>query len=290
MHCRTLDSIAWTEDTADSTPLPHLHLHETIKHNLLWSCELTHPPTKALLVALAEHTSDAREAHTLRFLASRDGRGAYQEDIIKGRPDLLQLLQRYPTCRPPISRLLELLGPLRPRQYSLANSAATAPELLECAFKVVEYTTHWGPHQGVATTWLEREVGRCGGPEGVYYPVSLRPTTGFRPPKDSTVPLIMVGPGTGVAPFRGFLQERRARAAKGAKLGESWLFFGNWREDWDFLFEEAFRGFAADGTLSHLCLAWSRTSEKVCSCRCFRSVGYGTAKGNLLMCAEICTW
>jgi ferredoxin-NADP reductase len=100
--------------------------------------------------------------------------------------------------------------------------------------------------------------------EASYYPVSLRPTTGFRPPEDASKPLIMIGPGTGVAPFRGFLQHRRAQAAAGAALGESWLFFGNWRAEWDYLYQEDFEGFAEDKTLSHLELAWSREgSEKV---------------------------
>jgi NADPH-ferrihemoprotein reductase len=261
IDCRTIASLNWRDDTADASPLPHLHLKQTLLHNLLWTCDITHPPSKALLVALAADTADAQESHTLRFLASRDGRQAYKEDIIHGRPNLLQLLHRYPSCRPPVTRLLELLSPLRPRQYSLANSTATTPEQLECAFKVVEYATHWGSHRGVATTWLEQEAKRAG-VEGAYYPVSLRPTTGFRPPADASAPIIMVGPGTGVAPFRGFLQERRAKAATGVALGESWLFFGNWHEDWDFLFKEDLLSFAADGTLTHLCLAWSRASKE----------------------------
>ena len=94
-----------------------------------------------------------------------------------------------------------------------------------------------------------------------YYPVSLRPTTGFRPPDDATKPVMMIGPGTGVAPFRGFLQHRQAQAAAGAELGDSWLFFGNWREDWDYLYKSDFEGFVKDGTLGHLELAWSRAGD-----------------------------
>lgn len=93
-------------------------------------------------------------------------------------------------------------------------------------------------------------------------PVHLRPSTGFRPPSDPATPIIMIGPGTGVAPFRGFLQQRRAEAAGGAGLGESWLFFGNRRSDWDYLYEDDLRSFVDDGTLSHLVTAWSRESEK----------------------------
>ena len=257
---RKVLSVSWNDGTVTPDPLPHLHLKHTLEHNLLWACDLTSPPSKALLVALAAAASDPKEAATLRYLASRDGRAAYKTDIVAGRPSLLQLLQRYASCKPAIGRLLELLSPLRPRQYSLSNAAAASPDTLECAFHVVEYKTHWGAHTGVATTWLERQAVATGGAE--RYPVSLRPTTGFRPPEDPAAPIIMIGPGTGVAPFRGFLQQRRAQKEAGETMGESWLFFGNRREDWDFLYKDELLAFEADGTLSHLSLAWSRATDK----------------------------
>jgi sulfite reductase alpha subunit-like flavoprotein len=154
-----IKSIKWTDGTpATPPPLPHLHRGHSLHHNLLWTADLTTPPSKAVLVALAACTPDAAQAATLTYLGSREGRAAYKRDVAKGRPTLLQLLQRYDKCAPPVGRLLELLGPLRPRQYSLANAAdGSGGEALECAWKVVEYATHWGSHGGVATTWLERE-------------------------------------------------------------------------------------------------------------------------------------
>jgi sulfite reductase alpha subunit-like flavoprotein len=259
---RELLSVKWTDGTVSPDPLPHLHLHHTLQHNLLWAIDLTSPPSKSLLATLAASTTDPCEAATLRFLASRDGRAAYKVDIVEGRPNILQLLRRYRSCRLSISRLLELLSPLRPRQYSLANAPAAeaANEVLECAFTVVEYDTHWGAHGGVATTWLERK----GADKDLWqqhFPVCLRPTTGFRVPVDTSAPIIMVGPGTGVAPFRGFLQTRAAAAMAGAALGDSWLFTGNWRKDWDYLYGEELESFVADGTLKHLVLAWSREGD-----------------------------
>ena len=278
-----IEDVKWTDGSpASPPPLPHLHRGHTLEHNLLWAVDLTTPPSKAVLVALGEATDDPAQAATLLYLGSRDGRNAYKADISEGRPSVPQLLARYSACKPAVGRLLELLGPLRPRQYSLSNSKRVAnggAETLECAYHVVEYETHWGAHGGVATSWLEREVqrqedgvstranGAAAAPNGAeaqpqrYFPVSLRPTTGFRPPDDASKPVIMVGPGTGVAPFRGFLQHRRSQAQGGASLGESWLFFGNWRSDWDFLYQSDFEGFKGDGTLSHLELAWSRAQE-----------------------------
>ena len=274
--------MGWTDGTTSPEPLPHLHRGETLQHNLLWAVDLTTPPSKAVLVALAEACADKKHAATMRYLGSRDGRAAYKCDVTDGHPTIVQLLQRFDSCKPEIGRLLELLGPLRPRPYSLANTCAPstdgaqggAASALECAYKVVEYQSHWGTHGGVATSWLEREAQAhdesSGGKNSssqprTYFPVTLRPSTGFRPPEDASKPIIMIGPGTGVAPFRGFLQHRQAQAAAGAELGESWLFFGNWRREQDFLYQEDFEAFAADGTLTHLVTAWSReTDKKVC--------------------------
>jgi sulfite reductase alpha subunit-like flavoprotein len=152
-----IESVDWIDGTTSPAPLPHLHRGHTIQHNLLWALDLTLPPSKAMLIALAACTSDPTQAATLLYLGSRDGRAAYKADIAEGRPTLVQLLKRYDACKPPIERLLELLSPLRPRQYSLANAQHDVKHVLECAYHVVVYDTHWGAHSGVATTWLERE-------------------------------------------------------------------------------------------------------------------------------------
>lgn len=259
-ECRCIKAVEWNDGTTASVPLPNLRRGSTVRQALLWACDLTTPLAKFALASLAASAGDAREAATLRFLSSKDGRAAYKADIAAGRPSLLQLLKRFRSCKPSATALLEMLPPLRPRMYSLTNSQAATPDRLEFAFHVVGYKTHWGPHGGVATTWLERDCA-----EGSWCAVHLRPPTGFRPPEDASVPIIMIGPGTGVAPFRGFLQQRRAAKEEGRVLGTSWLFFGNWKREWDFLYEEELQGFVGDGTLTHLHLAWSRETEnKVC--------------------------
>ena len=121
----------------------------TLRQAFETACDITSTPTKSLLAALAQHCSNDQEKATLQYLASRDGREAYRLDIVEGHPNLLQLLQRYPSCMPPVHILLEMLSPLRPRLYSLSNSYLFTPELLEIAFHVVEYSTHYGPQQGL---------------------------------------------------------------------------------------------------------------------------------------------
>lgn len=258
---RCIKAVDWTDMSSSGVALPHIRRGSTVRQALLWAFDLTTPPAKFALAALAGWAADAREAATLRFLSSKDGRAAYKADIAAGRPSLLQLLKRFPSCKPNVTALLEMLPPLRPRMYSLTNSQAATPDRLEFAFHVVAYSTHWGTHAGVATTWLERDC-----PESAWCAVHLRPPTGFRPPEDASIPIIMIGPGTGVAPFRGFLQQRRAARQDGQMLGTSWLFFGNWKREWDFLYEEELQSFVSDGTLAHLHLAWSReTDKKVCN-------------------------
>lgn len=254
--CRCIKIIEATDGGPADKVLPHIRRGCSVHQALTWCCDITTPPAKFALAALADCTTDEKEAATLRFLSSKDGREAYKADIVAGRVSILQLLKRYPSCSVPATKLLSMLPPLRPRLYSLTNSQLVSPTRLEFAFHVVEYDTHCGSHSGVATSWLERDC-----KAGSWLPVHMRPPTGFRPPDEPSTPMIMVGPGTGVAPFRGFLQHLSAAKADGEKIGESWLFFGNWRRDWDYLFEDEFSEFVKDGVLSHLHVAWSRESD-----------------------------
>lgn len=137
------------------------------------------------------------------------------------------------------------------------------PDAAHVAFSVVRFTTPYGPHEGVATSWLKSScLDTSRSLTSMRMAVFLRPNKSFRPPQDLSVPLVMIGPGTGVAPFRGFLQERRARAARGEVLGPSWLFFGCRRKDEDFLYRAEIEGFASDGTLTYLEAAFSREQEE----------------------------
>jgi sulfite reductase alpha subunit-like flavoprotein len=112
----------------------------------------------------------------------------------------------------------------------------------------------YGKRKGVSSTFLADRAHDC------EVPIFVQPTQHFRPPADGDVPIIMIGPGTGVAPFRAFLQERRMRGDR----GRNWLFFGEQHAATDFYYRDELQGMHKDGLLTHLSLAFSRDqSEKI---------------------------
>ncbi|KAL4447522.1 hypothetical protein ABPG75_004741 [Micractinium tetrahymenae] len=250
--------------------LPHLRAPCSARRALARGVDLTGPPRKSLLRLLAEHCAAPEERAALLCLCSREGREAYASEVLAARPSLLHLLRRFPSCRPPLAALLDALPPLAARMYSLSCSPLECPGKAQFAFTVVRYRTEQhGEQQGVATSWLHRlcdPIARgatSAAAAGVRLPVFLRRGGGFGPPQSLEIPLLMIGPGTGVTPFRGFLQHRRAQlAAAGsggaASRGTTWLFFGCRRQDQDYLYQEDLEGFVADGALDHLHVAFSR--------------------------------
>ncbi|MEU9664150.1 bifunctional nitrate reductase/sulfite reductase flavoprotein subunit alpha [Streptomyces bobili] len=143
----------------------------------------------------------------------------------------------------------EVLGRLQPRLYSISSSPLTDPHLVSLTVSVVRYENLAGrPRQGVCSPFLADA-----GP-GTEVPVHVQRSPHFRPPADPATPMVMVGPGTGVAPFVGFLEERRARGHR----APNWLFFGEQQRATDFYYEEELTALLADGTLERLDTAFSR--------------------------------
>ena len=244
-------------------PLPHIHTPCTVKSVFTNYIDITGCPRKSLLRVLAEHCGNAEEKDALLHLSSRGGRAEYETQIRAQSPTLLTLLNNYPSCCPPLAELLDALSPLAPRLYSITCAPEVAPTTPSVAFSVVRFQVPSGEHRlGVATNWLD-EISvddKC----EHKVPVYIKPSLKFGLPEDSSAPLVMIGPGTGVAPFRGFLQSRRAKAQKGGRLSEAMLFFGCRKADEDFLYEADWKSFTADGSLTKLVCAFSReTAEKV---------------------------
>ena len=155
-----------------------------------------------------------------------------------------------PGCaaRPPLSELIAALDPLQPRLYSIASSAKKAAGEIHLAVGVVRYRLRNRERGGVASTFLSDRLGP-GGTVSAY----VNPADGFRLPAPDR-PVIMIGPGTGIAPFPAFLEERQATGAR----GRNWLFFGNPRRASDFLFEDELTAYCRDGLLDRLDTAFSR--------------------------------
>jgi sulfite reductase (NADPH) flavoprotein alpha-component len=166
--------------------------------------------------------------------------------------DVLAALHKFPGIRPGAEAFVEALDPLQPRLYSISSSFKANPGLISLTVDGVRYRV--GPRErlGVASTYLGERLD-----PGQALNVYVQKAHGFCLPEDPHTPLIMVGPGTGVAPFRAFLQERAALEAP----GRNWLFFGHQHRDDDFFYEQEFAAMRQSGHLTRLSLAWSRDAD-----------------------------
>jgi sulfite reductase (NADPH) flavoprotein alpha-component len=163
--------------------------------------------------------------------------------------DVLAAIEKFSGVRPDPEAFVESLEPLQPRLYSISSSHRAQPGRLSLTVDHVRYAIGKRQRLGVASTFLG-EAMRPGEKVKVY----VQRADDFAPPADGNAPIIMVGPGTGIAPFRAFLHERVATQAKGA----AWLFFGHQRRGADFFYEDELSRFQAQGVLEKLSLAWSR--------------------------------
>ncbi|WP_198019001.1 sulfite reductase subunit alpha [Azorhizobium doebereinerae] len=199
----------------------------------------------ALFTLIACLTGGERRQNARRLASGADPEGASL--------DVLGALERFPGVRPDPEAFVESLDPLQPRLYSIASSARIQPGVAALTVAHVRYTLDGRLRQGVASSWLAERA-----PVGTRLRAFLQPAPHFRLPDTRDAPIIMVGPGTGIAPFRAFLQERRARS----ETGPSWLFFGHRRAAEDYFYEDELRAFRAQGTLTRLSLAWSRDGAR----------------------------
>ncbi|NWT83623.1 MTRR reductase, partial [Lanius ludovicianus] len=258
----------------------HIPERSTLNFLLIWCLEIRAIPKKAFLRALVECTSDAGEKRRLQELCSRQGASDYTRFIRDSNVCLLDLLHAFPSCKPSLSLLIEHLPKLQARSYSVSSSNLYQPGRLCFVFNVVEFPA--GPcrplsRKGVCTGWLAELVAPLLHPSKntldtkgeisstkkiTIYP---RPNNAFHLPADPSVPFIMVGPGTGISPFIGFLQHRQKLREQHPdwKFGETWLFFGCRHKDRDYLFKQVhyFTCFLENGVLTHLKVCFSRDSS-----------------------------
>ena len=193
-------------------------------------------PSRALQTLVGCRTQDATAVSALGVDAvAAPGSWLYGKDVL----DLIRLGELT------IDEVVDTLRPLQSRDYSIASSPLVHPDHVHLTVATVRYAAGDRQHGGVASTFLADR--------GEAVRVQLRPNHSFRLPA-ADVPVIMIGPGTGIAPFRGFLQERQAVGAS----GRSWLFFGDRRRGCDFLYGEELGAFVESGTLTRLDLAFSR--------------------------------
>ena len=166
---------------------------------------------------------------------------------------VLDALSRQARVQVEAQQFIDALKKLKPRLYSVANSPLVHPDGVHFTVETLRYTCGGREREGVATTWLADRVS-----DGDVVDMYCVQAPHFRVPDQVEVPVIMIGPGTGIAPFRAFLQHRKAQD----DAGENWLFFGHQHQATDFLYEKELRGFIDDGTLNELSLAWSRDQDE----------------------------
>ncbi|MDE1969837.1 MAG: hypothetical protein KGI92_13110, partial [Alphaproteobacteria bacterium] len=223
-------------DAPNGTRLP---LHEALRH----ACDIGRPSDEAVEV-LASRARDPEQSQRLQALAEGYP-GAEPEGA-----DLLELLTAFPSARPPLQELISTLAPLQPRLYSIACSPLVHGGEVHLTVAAVRWEKRGRARKGVASCFLAERASQA-----TTMPVFVQPPAHrFRPPESDDAPMIMIGPGTGIAPFRAFLQERRENGAK----GRNWLFFGDQRRATDFLYEDELTAWHKDGLLSRLDVAFSR--------------------------------
>jgi sulfite reductase (NADPH) flavoprotein alpha-component len=167
--------------------------------------------------------------------------------------DVLAALEKFSGVRPDPEAFIEALDPLQPRLYSISSSPKTQPGRVALTVDAVRYPVGGRARLGVASTFLAERVA-----PGAKVRTYVQKSRNFALPADPAIPIIMIGPGTGIAPFRAFLQERMATKAP----GRNWLFFGHQRSQYDFFYQDELTGMKAAGVLTRLTLAWSRDGEQ----------------------------
>ncbi|MDF1582343.1 MAG: sulfite reductase flavoprotein subunit alpha [Methyloprofundus sp.] len=204
-------------------------------------------PSKELLDEIARRSGD-QELNSVLASGDKDKLTKY----LWGR-DILDLLLPFPDMRFSAAEFLALLKPLQHRAYSISSSGKANPKTVHLTIGSVRYSSHNRDHKGVCSTYLadladENSAIRC----------FFSPNKVFRVPEDNDLPMIMVGPGTGIAPFRAFLQEREFRQAKGL----NWLFFGDRNAATDYIYQDEIEALQNNKVLNKLDLAFSRDQEE----------------------------
>ena len=218
--------------------------------------ELQEVATREQIATLAQHDKDEKERTALEALAGDDAR--YGKQVFASRKSVLDILDEYPSCTPPFEVFLDMMPPLRPRYYSISSSPLIDASACSITVGVLESPalSGRGRFRGVCSNYLVAQPA-----DATVYAFVRKPTIPFHPPANPHLPMIMIGPGTGVAPFRGFLLERAALKKQGAPIGESLLFFGCRDPMQDFLYEDEMRAFEAGGVTKLVC-AFSREPGK----------------------------
>lgn len=240
----TLDAGMYLVITADGSTPTHLPIEEPSPLLGVLACcvELQDVASREDIVLMARYTDDPAQRQDLQALAAdgADGHPGYRERVLLPHRSLIDLLEQFPSCAMPFEVYLDRLPPLHPRYYSISSSPHASPGICSITVGVLAEPARSGDglFTGVCSGYLDRNP-----EQSTIFTFVRKPSIPFRPPENPHVPLIMVGCGTGLAPFRRFLQERADLKAGGVPVGESLLFFGFRHPEQDYLYRDELESF-----------------------------------------------
>ncbi|SDH02971.1 sulfite reductase (NADPH) alpha subunit [Alteribacillus persepolensis] len=241
---KLLDEMSWDPD--EKITVNKKGEQKTLREALLSTYEIT-VLTKPLL-AKAAPLSENKALHEL----TKEGNEKKLREYIDGR-DLLDLGRDFAPWNVPASEFVNILRKIPPRLYSIASSPSANPDEVHLTIGTVRYESHGRKRTGVCS-------GQCAErtESGDTLPVYIQRNPNFKLPEDPDTPIIMIGPGTGAAPFRAFLEEREEIEA----AGKTWMFFGDQHFQTDFIYQTEWQRWLKEGTLTNMDVAFSRDGKE----------------------------
>ncbi|KAL3908479.1 MAG: hypothetical protein SGILL_008462, partial [Bacillariaceae sp.] len=230
----------------------------SVKECLTRYLDLTSAPRRSDLKFLSLYATDAIDRRALQRLSSKEGKADYKEKIVNSYTGLVELLKLCPSIQIPLEHLISLCHFTLPRFYTISSSNTVYPGSIHLTVAVTqEQRADGSTFDGVCSTHIAKAS-----PPKQTLRVFVRPST-FRLPEDPATPIIMIGPGTGIAPMRALLQQRRhQQLVEKKQTGDNVLYFGCKRQDQDYLYEDELQRYQDDGVLTELHLAFSRQTAK----------------------------
>lgn len=260
----SLDTVIPIYDHRKRYPFPHPC---TYREAFTYFMDITSQPSQENFVDLAFYTQNRTQHRKLLVMAhphNKKGRLEYENYVLKAKRSYLDVLEEYDDCKPPAHLLIRIVPPLKPRYYSISSSCLLSPLTVHITAVLVEYknTTTGQIHRGEATTFLKKHCQPRTKKPFTIVPIFIRKSK-FKLPDDFDVPILMIGPGTGIAPFRAFIEERDLMNVLGNEVADTILYYGCRRRDEDYLYGDELEEYVKKKTLK-LRVAFSReTNEKV---------------------------
>lgn len=257
----TISLVPAKDSPAGSSAAPLFPIPITVRTMLTRYVDLNGEPKRQLLGFLAQFASNAAEKQRLLLLASTtaQGKAEFKSWIKEAQRSVFELFINFPSVKPSLRAFIHIMPRLQPRAYTIASSALVQPSKVAIVASVVDAPKPGNDFsrrlKGVCSNHLLRKADDKYSPQRLW--VLIKAST-FRLSVDLKTPVIMIGPGTGIAPFRGFLQERSHLRSLGKTVGPSYLYFGCQDRNKDFIYKDELQAYVKDGTLNGLYTAFSR--------------------------------